>query len=117
MRRELVESRHSRVREGKLRIERDRLIQEIDLFEQLRPGAAWRRPFPDEQLIGGHVRGRPFADARLLFERHRRLQRLRDPQRDVALRREDVDALAIVLVRPDHLPGACVHQLDVDAHA
>ena len=106
-----------RVGEGKLRIERDGLVQEIDPFQEPRPVASAHPTFPDEQLIGGHARGRPFADPRLLLERHGRLQRLGDAQRDVALRAEDVDALAVVLLGPDHLPGTRVHQLDVDAHA
>ena len=40
-----------------------------------------------------------------------------DPEGDVALRREDVHALAIVLFGPDHLSRLRVDQLDVHAHA
>ena len=61
---------------------------------------------PDEELVGRHRRGRTLAETSLFVERHAGVERLGDVQRDVALRREDVHALAVVLLGPDHLPRA-----------
>lgn len=43
-------------------------------------------------------------------------ERLADLHRDVALRREDIDAFAIVLLGPDHASGLRVDKLDIDSH-
>ena len=102
----------------KLRIDRDGTVQQIDsglqaVFIRL----AWGGSGLNEQLIRRDRRCRAFPDARLFFERHAGIERLADLHRDVALRREDVDAFPVVLLGPDHASGLRVDELDVDSHA
>src|SRR5688572_17431671 len=57
-----------------------------------------------------------FPQSRLFLERDAGIERFADLHRDVALRREDIDAFPIVLLGPNHASGLRVDELDVDSH-
>ena len=54
---------------------------------------------------------------RAFVEGHARFEHFANAQGDVALGREDVDALTVMLFGPDEVSRRCVDELDVDAHA
>ena len=103
---------------GQPRVERERLFEEADGFKvPLWIGrSAHRLRAKIERIRLGIVRAR-LVDALALRGRQRGRQALGDLQRHLALHRENIGELAVVLLRPARLLRDRIDQLDGHSHA
>ena len=108
----------SRLGPGQPRVERERLFEEADGFKV----PLWIGDSPHrlrakiERIRLGIVRAR-LVDALALGGRQRGRQALGDLQRHLALHRENIGELAVVLLRPARLLRDRIDQLDGHSHA